>query len=287
MSKYFGWIIVGLVFIVCRILGPPWSYLGFAIVSIAVIRSTWSHRSWLIEKWATLFQRTEYDIEREIALADVAMDSAVGDQQNAKRLADWAMAVQHLEADLATTLPKHQRLAKQRTLAVIRRNIADVTRAEGKRHAAATGQPFTLGSFSLPGTLPLVIGGLAFGVPAAWGTVQTFRLHSAKAEIARISDTAEHNAAVARILNDRLSAANLQLQAAADQAAATAVSITHERQIAARMAAAERERQREIQATLTGGPAPAWRLRDGLGNPSPDSPHGAAPAPGAPIGDRT
>lgn len=74
-------------------------------------------------------------------------------------------------------------------------------------------------------------------------------------------------------------------QATADAAAAartTAAALETERRRAARAAARERVRQHEVQNVLTGGDAPAWRLRDDA--PEPGGAAGEPPA--APGGAR-
>lgn len=268
-----------LFFIVCRLAGPPWSYLGFACLIGWLVFLAYNQRAWLRLRWDGLFHKNrladEARIEGDTAVAAVAMDSTEGDQQVAAQLAAWSTNAQRLTELLAGGgLTPQQRLDTELLLRQTRRNIERVTKAESKRHAKATGY---IPAFAMPAVSSLAPLLLAFGIPAAFAGVEVFRANHEHALAERATETAEHNASVASILNDRLTAATMRLQADRDQAAMTAANIERERLISAHFAARERERQRAIQNTLTGGPAPAWSLRDDA-DPTPGAAGGNANA---------
>lgn len=91
--------------------------------------------------------------------------------------------------------------------------------------------------------------------------------------------TARQNYEAAQRWEERAHAYEQATADAAQAARTTAAALEAERQRARRAAAREQRRQREVQSVLTGGPPPAWSLRDDAAGES-GAPAGPPPAPG-------
>lgn len=93
--------------------------------------------------------------------------------------------------------------------------------------------------------------------------VQTARLNNAKADLAEARDQVEQIEGERDAWKDRAEAYGQAVADARELARQTADALEAERARAARAAALERRRQRDVQSVLTGSPEPpAWSLRD-------------------------
>lgn len=252
------------IFVTCRIVGRPFSYLGFALLVVWLVYLAFDQRDWLRLRWDAIFHKNrladEARIEGDTALAAVAMDSTEGDKQVAGQLAAWRTNAERLTDLLASPgLTPQQRLDTELLLRQTRRNIERVTKAESKRHAHATGYMPAFTMPALTGIAPLL---LAFGLPAAAFGLQTLHANHEHALAERATETAEHNAHVADILAHERDTYKDALAAAQGIVTAARQETESERERTAMLARREREREHAIQSVLVNNEPPPWSLRE-------------------------
>lgn len=177
-------------------------------------------------------------------------------------------------------------VVEENELHMIRREMARIEGRDAPAGWVSTGKARVTGFLAplaaIGGVrLWMIFAGL-FALSGGATAIQTARLNHAKNDLAEARHTAQENYEAAQRWEERAHAYEQATADAAQAARTTAAALEAERQRARRAAARERRRQNEVQSVLTGGPPPAWSLRDDAPQP------GGAPAepPAAPGGAR-
>jgi hypothetical protein len=218
-------------------------------------------------------QTREWMAEAHTAVQAAELDTVEGDIQVSQQRPAFNAEIERLLLVPKRTMEEERRLLwLQRTVRRIDELVA--TRGAspetlGPQRLAAFGpvgvRGLMGGASPIAGLLmsPAIWVAIAFTIPAAWGSVTSWRLNHAKADL---RETRENLQQAIEERDGWRERADQYAQAVADAREAarqSAAALDDERRRSARFAAADRRRQREIQNVLVGSPEPpAWRLRD-------------------------
>jgi hypothetical protein len=276
------WLVALIAFVFGVVLrAAPWPLsiaggLILAALTIWGLWAAWTHRRVFV-RWFWAVRRRiigaavdDARIEAASAVRAAALDTVEADIQTSTTRAAWVSQIEYQQGLLDSpnhALTKTQRLASERLVRQLRRNVRDLDTAEGRPVSLATHGARPLAAFGPVaaatgfGPMWLWVSG-AFVALAALLGLQSVRLENAKQDLRE--ERADRAAAERALTVARNQIGDLadQLGEANDSAAASAIR-TEQRERALR-AARQREREftREIQQRNRDvGEPPDWGLR--------------------------
>lgn len=289
--------LVALVFgVVLRMAPWPLNWIGGGILTaltIWALWAAWTHRGWFLRTFRAIRRRIigaavdDARIEAASAVRAAALDTVEADIQTSTTRAAWVSQIEYQQGLLDSpnhALTKTQRLASERLVRQLRRNVRDLDTAEGRPVSLATHGARPLAAFGpvAAATNPLMLwlggGLLAFGL-SGWG--MAWVQGNLKEQVERQRDDAQAAAeAYGRTLIREREAREAERINATRSAEETRRLNDQLRAEARRAAARARRIDNAAEQVRSGGPAPNWdsivRDDDPVEAGSPDSATGGA-----------